>query len=46
MIDYEFSDIGMDTGTRTLGREVVVEAGIDMIVTNIAGKKEIIVTEA
>ncbi|KAK1567681.1 hypothetical protein Q3G72_015177 [Acer saccharum] len=39
-------DIGMNTGTRTLGREVVAEAGIDMIVTNIVGKKEIIITEA
>lgn len=36
----------MNTGTRITGGEVAVEAGIDMIVTGTAARKEIIVAEA
>lgn len=36
----------MNTGTGIIGGEVAVEAGIDMIVTGTAARKEIIVAEA
>lgn len=36
----------MNTGTGITGGEVAVEAGIDMIVTGTAARKEIIVAEA